>query len=69
MSGLANTPWLLAKPTAACSTCQTTAEPRANDFPWKNPMVVAVIQAVAITVITTRPTAEAIESAGSNASW
>ena len=69
MSGLAKSPWLLARPTAACSTCQTRAEPLANDFPWKNPMVVAAIHAVAITVIITRPTAEAIESGGSTASW
>jgi hypothetical protein len=32
-------------------------------------MVVAAIHAVAITVITTRPMAEATESGGSTASW
>ena len=69
MSGLAKSPWFLARPTAACSTCQTRAEPLANDFPWKNPMVVAAIHDVAITVITTRPTAEAKESGVSAASW
>ena len=69
MSGLAKSPWLLARPTAACRTCQTKAEPLANDFPWRNPMVVAAIHAVAITVMTARPTAEAIESGLSTTNW